>query len=147
MTGRFSYITRIWQPEGLMYVRAFGVHRPDLSRDRGGMLLDRVARGGVHALIFDYRRMFYTHDTFQVGTLAGRVASRLPPGFPVAYVLGRQHAGFVVTLMRTLASKGIITEPFAATRPAIAWARQHVTVAKAAAEARRGDLAVHARSA
>ena len=75
MTGRFSYITRILQPEGVMYVRVFGVSRPDLSRDRGGMLLDRVAKGGINAVIFDYRRMLYTHDAFQIGTLAGRVAS------------------------------------------------------------------------
>lgn len=147
MTGHFSYITRIWQPDGVMYVRAFGVNRPDISRDRGGMLLDRVAQGGVNALIFDYRRMFYTHDTFQVGTLAGRVASRLPAGFPVAYVLGRQHAGFVVTLMRSLTRKGIITEPFARPRPAIAWARQQISIAQAAAGTLHEGLTVHARSA
>lgn len=147
MTGRFSYITRILEPEGLMYVRVFGVSRPDLSRDRGGMLLDRVARGGINAVIFDYRRMIYTHDTFQVGTLAGRVASRLPAGFPVAYVLGRQHAGFVVTLMRTLTRKGIITEPFASHRPAIAWGRQQIAMAQLAADARRAGPNIHARSA
>lgn len=147
MAGRFSYITRVWEPEGLMYVRVFGVNRPDLSRDRGGMLLDRVARGGINAVIFDYRRMLYTHDTFQVGTLAGRVASRLPAGFPVAYVLARQHAGFVVTLMRTLTRKGIITEPFATHRPAIAWARSQIQLAQAAADARRGNPVQHALSA
>ncbi|KPP81729.1 MAG: hypothetical protein HLUCCA04_07970 [Oceanicaulis sp. HLUCCA04] len=147
MTGRFSYITRILEPEGLMYVRIFGVNRPDLSRDRGGMLLDRVARGGINAVIFDYRRMVYTHDTFQIGTLAGRVASRLPAGFPVAYVLGRQHAGFVVTLMRTLTRKGIITEPFASHRPAIAWANHQIALTRAAAIAGRDDPAPHARSA
>lgn len=128
MGTRFSYITRIWQPEGLMYVRLCGLNRPELSRDRGGMLLDRVAKGGVNALIFDYRRMLYTHDTFQVGTLAGRVASRLPAGFPVAYVLGRQHAGFVVTLMRALTAKGIISQPFAKRQPAIDWARQQIAL-------------------
>lgn len=123
MSMRFSYVTRILPPEGVMYVRVFGLNRPDISRDRGGMLLDRVSRGGIHSVVFDYRRMLYTHDTFQVGTLAGRVASRLPAGFPVAYVLARQHAGFVVTLMRTLTRKGIITEPFADHRAAIEWAR------------------------
>lgn len=147
MTGRFSYVTRILQPGGLMYVRIFGVNRPDLSRDRGGMLLDRVAQGGIHAVIFDYRRMLYTHDTFQIGTLAGRVASRLPAGFPVAYVLGREHAGFVVTLMRTLARKGIITEPFASHRPAIAWAREQAERALAAADAGTNGCMPHARSA
>lgn len=133
MDARFSYITRIWQPEGLMYVRLCGLNRPDLSRDRGGMLLDRVAKGGINAVIFDYRRMLYTHDTFQVGTLAGRVASRLPAGFPVAYVLGRQHAGFVVTLMRALTAKGIISQPFATRQPAIDWARQQIQRAQDAA--------------
>ncbi|WP_429912397.1 hypothetical protein [Glycocaulis sp.] len=130
-----------------MYVRAFGVNRPDISRDRGGMLLDRVARGGVNAVIFDYRRMLYTHDTFQIGTLAGRVASRLPAGFPVAYVLARQHTGFVVTLMRTLTRKGIITEPFASHRPAIAWASEQVRIAQLAAGSYHESPVLHARSA
>lgn len=130
-----------------MYVRIFGVNRPDLSRDRGGMLLDRVAQGGINAVIFDYRRMLYTHDTFQIGTLAGRVASRLPAGFPVAYVLGREHAGFVVTLMRTLARKGIITEPFATHRPAIAWAREQAERALAGTGTCTDDYMHHARSA
>lgn len=147
MTGRFSYITRIQEPDGLMYVRLFGLNRPDLSRDRGGMLLDRVARGGVNAVVFDYRRMLYTHDTFQIGTLAGRVASRLPAGFPVAYVLGRQHAGFVVTIMRTLTGKGIITEPFATHRPAIAWARDQILKSRGEAIAPLVQDILHARSA
>ena len=147
MSERFSYVTRILPPEGVMYVRLFGLNRTELSRDRGGMLLDRVSRGGIHAVVFDYRRMLYSHDTFQIGTLAGRVASRLPAGFPVAYVLARQHAGFVVTLMRTLTRKGIITEPFATHRPAIEWARYRAALSIAGTGTQPTDPALHARSA
>ncbi len=147
MSMRFSYITRILQPEGVMYVRVFGLNRPEISRDRGGMLLDRVASGGINSIVFDYRRMLYTHDTFQVGTLAGRVASRLPVGFPVAYVLARQHAGFVVTLMRTLTRKGIITEPFADHHAAIEWARFQAACVIAAAQNGLSGAMPDARSA
>lgn len=147
MTGRFSYLTRILGPDGVMYVRLIGVNRPEISRDRGGMLLDRVAAGGIKGLVFDYRRMLYTHDTFQIGTLAGRVASRLPAGFPVAYVLARHHAGFVVTLMRTLKAKGIVTEPFATHRPAIAWVNRQIALDRGQSPDHHMDPALHARSA
>lgn len=126
--GRFSYITRISPPYGIMFVRLHGVHSPEVSRDRGRMLLDRIRAGGINALVYDYRHTIYTHDPFQAASLAHRISASLPAGFPIAYVFRRHHAGFVLTLMRTIARNGLVTEPFSRPRDALAWAERQCLV-------------------